>query len=161
MPMELSIEGDAPVLQASVLMGVCSDICVPASASFTLPLDFASPDSGQDIRIAQALALTPIPWTASSDPIGEVSFDAAAEQLRVRLLDPSIDPGSVIADAAESGHLFGAPQKSPEESVVTLPLLGGGEDMALDGRPIQLIFMTREGPFEVSRRVVPSTGGGL
>jgi DsbC/DsbD-like thiol-disulfide interchange protein len=159
-PVELTIEGDNPVVQASILMGVCSDICVPATAEFTLPLDLKSPDPGQELRINQALAETPLPWTGDAEPIGEASFDAESGLLSVPVDSAWADPQSLIADASDSGHLFGAPQKSREPGLVTLPLLGGDDGAGLEGKPIQFIFMTRDGPFEVSRRVGRSTPGG-
>jgi len=76
----------------------------------------------------------------------------------VLLGSPAVDPASVIADASQSGHVFGAPQKSPEAGIVSLPLIGGdGAD--LDGVAVQFVFMTQDGPFEVTRRVEASTGG--
>ncbi len=159
-PVELTVDGDNPVVEASILMGVCSDICVPATAEFSLPLNLTKPDPGQDLRINQALALTPLPWSGANDAIGEARFDAASGLLSIPVNAALADPGSLIADASVSGHLFGAPQKSPEPGLVTLPLLGGGGGAGLEGQPILLIFMTRDGPFEVSRRVVRSTPDG-
>jgi Uncharacterized protein predicted to be involved in C-type cytochrome biogenesis len=37
-PMLLNVEGDAPQLEASLVMGICSDICIPAQAQFSMPL---------------------------------------------------------------------------------------------------------------------------
>jgi DsbC/DsbD-like thiol-disulfide interchange protein len=159
-PVELMVEGDHPVVEASILMGVCSDICIPATARFSLPLDFSTPDPGHGLRINQALALTPLPWTGAGEAVGEADFDAASGLLSVPVDAALADPASIIADASGSGHLFGAPQKSPEPGLVTLPLLGGVDGAGLEGKSIQLIFMTRNGPFEVSRRVGRSTPGG-
>jgi DsbC/DsbD-like thiol-disulfide interchange protein len=158
-PLELGVEGDSPTVRAAVHMGICSDICVPASAEFTLPLDLGKPDPGQGLRIEQALATTPIAWTGADEPVGAVTFDAKSGTLSVAVDAARADPLSVIADASQSGHLFGAPQKSPQTGIVTLPLLGG-DGAGLEGQPIQLIFLTRDGPFEVSRRVERSTPGG-
>jgi DsbC/DsbD-like thiol-disulfide interchange protein len=159
-PVELTISGENPVVQASLLMGVCSDICVPATARFTLPLHLEAPDPGQSVRINQALAAVPIDWSGTDAPIGEVTFDRAKGLLHVSVDSSRADPGSLIVDASVSGHLFGAPQKSPQIGLVDLPLLGGGDEAGLEGQPIQLVFMTPDGPFEVSRRVVRSTAGG-
>ena len=160
-PIELDAGSGSAVVQASVLMGVCSDICVPAMADFTLPLDFSSPDAGQGLRISQALALAPIPWTGGPDPIGEVALDTAAARLELKVDLAQVDPGSVIADATASGHLVGAPQKSPEPGLVSLPLIGGDDGAGLRGQPVRLIFMTPDGPYEVTRRVEASTPPGL
>lgn len=153
LPVELTLDGQVADLKLGVLMGVCSDICVPVTASFDLPLNFAAPDRAQGLRIAQALALTPMPWEDPRDPIAWVGFDASAEALAVRLDGSKIDPLSLIADAGEGGQLFGAPQKSPDGKLVLLPLLGGESSRDVEGTPVRLTFMTEMGPFSVERRI--------
>jgi DsbC/DsbD-like thiol-disulfide interchange protein len=161
LPIELRVEGEKPLLQAQVLLGICSDICVPAQASFTLPLDLSAPDRGQGLRINQALARAPVDWNGPREPIGDVTFNVGEGTLVVPLNDPQVDPLSVIAQTAETGMLFGAPQKSLDGRLVLLPLLGGNAAEGLVGQSIQLTFMTPTGPFELFRRVVPSTPVGL
>lgn len=153
LPVLLKLSGERADLTASVVMGVCSDICVPAMASFRLPLDFLKPDRGQGLRIAQAVALTPQRWTDPVPLLGAVTWDAAANALSVGLGDPRVDPLSVIADGSAAGQLFGAPQKSPDGSAVLLPLLGGADQAALEGKPVSLTFMTEMGPFSLSTTV--------
>ena len=159
LPVELDVRGESPVLRATLLMGVCSEICVPVNASFTLPLDFSSPDRSQGLRINQALALAPVDWDQPREPIGDVTFDAESETLAVPVSDAKVDPLSVIAEGDDL--LFGAPQKSQDGRLVLIPLLGGNGTEGLVGRSIQLTFMTPMGPFELLRRVAPSTPGGL
>lgn len=161
LPLELVVDGDAPLLEVAVTLGVCSDICMPVVANFELPLNFAAPDLGQDLRIAQAVALAPIEWTDARQPVGDVRFDAAAGALVVPLSNPQVDPLSLIADSGPAGPLFGAPQKSLDGTLVRLPLLGDEGEGSLVGRTVRLTFMTPMGPFEVSRRVAPSTTAGL
>ncbi|HHY50247.1 MAG TPA: hypothetical protein GYA10_10925 [Alphaproteobacteria bacterium] len=157
-PVELDVGAERPRVEASLLLGICSDICIPAMAAFALPLDFSQPDAGQELRIAQALALAPTAWDGPGEAIRRARFDTRAQRLDVLLGSPAVDPASVIADASQSGHVFGAPQKSPEAGIVSLPLIGGdGAD--LDGVAVQFVFMTQDGPFEVTRRVEASTGG--
>jgi DsbC/DsbD-like thiol-disulfide interchange protein len=153
LPVELKLDGNAADLKLGVVMGICSDICVPVTASFQLPLSFAAPDRPQGLRIAQALALTPMQWDDPRDPIGWVGFDQGAEALAVRLDDSKIDPSSLIADTGETGQLFGAPQKSPDGKLVLLPLLGGESSRDVEGMPVRLTFMTEMGPFSVERRI--------
>ncbi len=162
LPVELQLSGEASSLEAAVVMGICSDICVPVSARFSLPLSFARPDRGQGLRITQAVALTPMDWTDPRQPVGWVGYDEAAHALAVRLGDDRIDPLSLIADAGLDGQLFGAPQKSRDGSLVLLPLLGGAAEADVTGRPVQLTFMTEMGPFALSRTVAPagSTAAG-
>ncbi len=153
LPFELTLDGARADLMVSVVMGVCSDICVPAMASFTLPLDFARPDRGQGLRIAQAVARTPQRWTDPRPPLGPVTWDHVGAGISVDLADPRVDPLSLIADASAAGQLFGAPQKSPDGSAVLLPLLGGADQAAQEGMPVSLTFMTEMGPFSLSTTV--------
>lgn len=153
LPVEVKLTGARADLEAAVVMGVCSDICVPAFATFRLPLDFNRPDRGQGLRIAQAVALTPQDWSEPRPVFGKVSWDAGAKALSVALADPRVDPLSVIADATAAGQLYGAPQKSPDGSTVLLPLLGGADHAAREGMPVSLTFMTDMGPFSLSTTV--------
>ena len=153
LPVELKLEGKAADLKVEAFLGICSEICVPVTASFELPLDFVQPDRAQGLRIAQAVALTPIDWEDPREPIDWVGFDPSADALAVRISDPGVDPLSLIADAGESGQLFGAPQKSPDGKIVLLPLLGGEDGRDVEGMPIRLTFMTEMGPYSVERRV--------
>lgn len=162
LPVQLQLDGAATDIKVEVIMGICSDICVPVIAAFELPLSFAAPDRAQGLRIAQALALTPMPWEAQSEPIAWVGFDPAAETLAVEIGDGAIDPLSLIADTGRSGQLFGAPQKSPDGKLVLLPLLGGESSRGVEGMPVRLTFMTEMGPFSVERRIASagSTAAG-
>ncbi len=153
-PVELKIDGGAAQIEASMLMGICSEICIPATAEFSLALDFTRPDTGQEIRIAQALAETPLGWSGSGEPVGEPLFDPVEGLLWVPFDPATIAPDSIIAEAASSGYLFGAPQKSQQPGLVSLPLLPSGDGGAgLTGAGITLLFVTPEGPFAVERRV--------
>jgi DsbC/DsbD-like thiol-disulfide interchange protein len=161
LPLELAVDHPEPLLEISVTLGVCSDICMPVSANYRLHLDFDTPDRGQELRLAQAAARAPIPWLDDREPVGEVRFDAAEGTLLVPVESPDLDQGSLIADAGPEGPLFGAPQKSPDARLVRLPLLGDEGDDGLVGRTVRLTFTTPMGAFEVSRRVAPSTPAGL
>ena len=152
-PVELTVEHGSPVIEASILMGICSDICVPATAKFTLHLAIGRNDIGSDLRIAQALALAPVPWRDQPDPVGGVTFDERGGGISIAVDPGIVDPASVIADASGTGHILGAPQKSPEPGVVVLPLLGGGDGPTLQGQSILITYMTDRGPFETWRQV--------
>jgi DsbC/DsbD-like thiol-disulfide interchange protein len=160
LPVELKLNGDRADLTASVVMGVCSDICVPAIATFTLSLAFAKPDRGQGIRIAQAVSLTPQHWSDPRPLIGAVNWTDDGGAIAIEVVDPRVDPLSLIADAGDTGQLFGAPQKSPDGSAVLLPLLGGAEAAAPGGTPVDLTFMTEMGPFSLSRTVGSGSTAG-
>lgn len=161
LPIALRLEGDRAELSATVTMGICSEVCVPAQAQFALPLNFARPDRGQGLRLAQAVALAPIGWAGPGEPFGPLSFDAATGMLAVPVRDPAVDPDSILADAGAAGPLFGAPQKSPEPNLVLLPLLGPSSGTDLEGATVELTFTTAEGPFSVAKRIgAGSTAAG-
>lgn len=157
-PIEITAAGKAGSVELDTLMGICSDICVPAQASFSLPLDFSRPDSGHVLRIEQALSASPLDWPDRDPPVGEARFDPKAGTLAVRVDTARLDPATLITDASAAGYVFGAPQKSPETDVVLFALLGGSEPVALEGRAVTFVFMTPDGPYQVTREIVVSTG---
>ena len=155
LPFELEADAGGAVLDVAVTLGVCSDICVPATAKFTLPLAFAAPDSSQSIRLDQAMAQTPILWDQPGQPFGtvEAGFDGSLHLLSP---DASIDPASVIADVGDPAILFETPQKSPDGAIWTLKPLGGGDRKGLEGSSVQLTFETPGGPYAVTYPIAPS-----
>jgi DsbC/DsbD-like thiol-disulfide interchange protein len=153
LPLWLTVSGDNPQLKAAVVMGVCSEVCVPVQAKFDLQLSFAAADMGQSLRLKQAEALAPIPWAGAVTPFGPASFDAAAKQLRLPLPDPSIDPASIIVSTTDPTVIFDAPQKSPDGQALLLALRGGDAPAGWLAKPVQLTFMTAMGSFEVSEQV--------
>ncbi len=156
LPFSLKATEDRALVEVAVVMGICSDICVPAMAGFTLQLDFSRPDAGQGLRLAQAAALAPIAWDGAEPALGAPYFDAATEELVVPLQSDEVDPASIIADAGLRGPLFGAPQKSPETSLVRIPLLGGAKDGIAAGAPVTLTFDTPRGPFNLVHELLPA-----
>lgn len=154
LPITLRPASGQAVLRVQLTLGVCSDMCVPASANLALPIRFGTADPGQSIRLQQAEALVPVPWTGPGEPFGAVT--AGADGLELADPDPSIDPGSVIADVGDPSILFDTPQKSPDGAAWTLRLLGGAGARGLEGRTVQLTFMTPSGPYAVARKIAPA-----
>lgn len=154
LPVELTVDPGSPRIELSAVLGICSDICVPAQAHFSLPLDDAEPDRPNGLRIRQALAETPMEWEAPGEPLGDVELRRDIRMLAVTLLDPELDPASLIA-ATESGEpLFGTPQKSPEPNLVLIPILGKANEFDLENQVVRLTFLTGMGAFEVERTVL-------
>ncbi|WP_417309795.1 protein-disulfide reductase DsbD domain-containing protein [Devosia sp.] len=143
-PVAVTLSGGAATVDAKLMMGVCSDVCIPVSASFTMPLKRGDSAPGQDLRMAQALAEVPLEWSDAEPAVGGVRYDAADEVLVIEEVAPGIDPVSIIADVGIDGQLFGAPQKSRDTNLVLIPLLGGD---GLTETAVRLTFMTDEGPF--------------
>jgi DsbC/DsbD-like thiol-disulfide interchange protein len=150
-PIELKPGQGAAGLEVSIVLGICSDICVPAQAKFNLPIDPAHPDSAQSIRLSQAEAQVPIAWDKADPPFGAVT--ATPDGIAITDPSPNIDPTGLIADVGDPAILFSTPQKSPDGTLWTLKLLGGAAGKGLEGRPVQLTFMTASGPYAVSRQI--------
>ncbi len=155
LPVSLMTQGDNPVVELAVTLGVCSDICVPASATFSLPLDFRDPDRGHALRIAQAVSLVPIPWDGAAPAIAGVTLDTSTDALVVTLAAAEIDPHSIIADIGNPAVLFGAPQKSRDGRSVFLSL--SGISAGLEHQPVRITFMTGRGPYEVTLPIRPAS----
>jgi DsbC/DsbD-like thiol-disulfide interchange protein len=152
LPIEVTTGGDAPVAELSVVLGVCSDICIPAQAHFSLPLTDAEPDRANGLRIRQAVAMAPMPWDGTV-PFTDIAYDAEQRQLAVRIAAPEVDAASLIASTPGGEPVFGTPQKSPEPDLVLIPILGKADDFDLAGQDIQLTFLTDMGAFEVTQRI--------
>lgn len=153
LPVELSLEPGTNKLELSAVLGICSDICVPAQAHFSLPLDDNGPDRANGLRLRQAVAMTPMEWESDPQPIGAVALSSDPDMLAVEVSDPDLDPASLIAATASGLPLFGTPQKSPEPNLVLIPILDRGGAASLDSQDIELTFLTGEGAFEVTRAV--------
>lgn len=153
LPVELTVDPGSPSVELSAILGVCSDVCVPAQARFSLPLAESQPDRPNGLRIRQALAMTPMQWPADPQPIGDVELWRDAGMLAVHVDDPELDPASLIAATENGEPLFGTPQKSPEPNLVLIPILGKADELDLENQAVQLTFLTGMGAFEVKRTV--------
>jgi DsbC/DsbD-like thiol-disulfide interchange protein len=152
LPVRLTLSAATAQVEVAVVMGVCSDICVPAQARFSLPVD-GTKDMPNGLRIRQAMALAPIAWDQPAEPFGSVQYRAADQMLAIHDVDPGIDPDSFIAATDDGDPLFGAPQKSPEPGLVLIPVLGKSDEISLENRPVQLTFTTGMGAYEITRSV--------
>ena len=153
LPVELEINNQRPVLEADIVMGVCSDICVPVRASFSLSMNFAHPDRGHGVRLKQAFVLAPEQWSGSAKAIGKIVFAADTGRLDVEIDDTIVDPGSLIVDNGNPEILFSMPQKGPTSGIVSLQMLGKGQNDVLQDKPVRLTFMTSDGAFDLTRVV--------
>lgn len=152
LPIKVKLDGDQAQAQVAAVLGVCSDICIPAQATFSLSIT-AEPDRPNGLRLRQAIAESPIAWDGAAPPLGDLELHLADRALAVRVLDPALDPASLIAATADGEPLFGAPQKSPEGDLILLPVLGKGDLAKLVGRDVQLTFITDMGAYELNRTV--------
>lgn len=149
LPIELQVSGDAPEVKLEATMGICSEICVPAQAAFTLPLKDAAADSPNGLRIRQALAEVPLPLDETAAPIEGLAWTDSGDALAIRVDTAALDPDSLIAATRGGQPVFGAPQKSPQPDLVVLPILGKSDNIGSGDLPVILTFMTDRGAFEV------------
>lgn len=155
LPIEFEAGTGGATLDVALTMGICSDICVPASARLSLPLRLGAPDPAQSIRLDQAMAQVPILWDQPGRPFGSVEAGLDGS-LHLLSPDPSIDPASVIADVGDPAILFETPQKSRDGTLMTLRPLGGGARKGLEGSSVQLTFVTPRGPYAITQVIAPS-----
>ncbi|MDB5612711.1 MAG: hypothetical protein JWQ22_364 [Devosia sp.] len=158
LPIEVTVAPGEAYAEIDAMLGICSDICLPAQAHFSLSLQDAAPDRPNVLRIKQALAMAPIEWRDDPEPIGKVELMADDAMLAVYVSDPDLDPTSLIAAMADGQPVFGTPQKSPEPNLVLIPILGKRDAIDLENQAVQLTFLTGMGAFEVTRTVTaPAT----
>jgi len=153
LPLELSVTGANALVNIEATLGICSDICVPAQARLTLPALDGATDQANVLRIDQAMAEVPIAWTGADEPIGNARLLPDASGIAVEIDPAIVDPESLIAATEISGPLFGAPQKSPQDNLVLLPILGKTDNSALDDMEVELSFMSPRGAYQVSRTI--------
>jgi len=156
LPVEIMLDEPNGVLNANVIMGVCTDICVPVRADFSLPLNFEKADIGHDLRIQQALSATPQPFDGDAAPIGETWFDEGTETLHVTVLEPGLDIETLIVDTGNPADLFGVPQKSPTAGVILFKLLGRGREDGLHGQPVHFTFELGGAVYELDGQIAPA-----
>ena len=153
LPIELQLTADTPELKLEAVLGICSDICVPAQASFSMPLVDGKPDSANGLRIKQAMALAPLEWPEDEPAFGDIIYDAVNGELRIPVISPAVDLSSLIVTAPDGSPHYGTPQKSPEPNLVVVPVLDGADEFSTDEQSVQLTFMTDEGSFETTRSI--------
>jgi DsbC/DsbD-like thiol-disulfide interchange protein len=154
-PMLLAVDGEAPYLEAKLVLGICSEICIPAQAQFSLPLRDAAPDRASGLRIRQALADVPMAWPEDRPGFGETRLAPELGAVVVTVNTPDLDTHALIASFEDGVPLLGVPQIGPEANVVHIPVLDTGDMDELVGREVRLTFMTSEGAFETSRTIQP------
>ncbi|MCS6761513.1 MAG: hypothetical protein MO846_05715 [Candidatus Devosia symbiotica] len=158
LPIEVTLAPGDTMADMTAVLGICSDICVPAQAWFSLALIDPAPDRANGLRLRQAMVIAPMGWDRDPQPIGNVVFDARTSMLKVQVDDPELDQALLIAATATRLPLFSAPQKSPESNLVLFPVLGDVGETDLATQPVQPIFRTDMGVFaiDLSVKVTPA-----
>lgn len=144
---------DAPAkaeLLLDVRMGVCSDICVPVQASFSLPGDTRT-DPANALRLKQALNDTPIPYEGDDPPLFDIALDPQTGVLSLGYDPARIDPMQVFPSLAGRSESFSPPEIDAAAGRLGFALLAPEKDIAWRGAALSLTFATSDGPYEIVR----------
>jgi DsbC/DsbD-like thiol-disulfide interchange protein len=144
------------MLSADLVLGICSDICIPAQASFLLPLN-SQDDTANRLRLRQAQALAPLRWNEAAAPFGSVQHHAARSLLTIEWLDPAVDPASLIVTAPTGMPLFGTPRQSDTPGMLEIAIIGDTSDLS-PGDQLTLTFLTNSGAYELIRPLAGVVG---
>lgn len=141
------------VAEVSVLMGICSDICVPAQTALSIELSEKS-DPGNGLRIKQAMAYVPRQVEMGQSAIKKVMMSADRGGVQIVFDPDDIDPNSIIARDIGGVMLFGAPEFTAPDAM-NLPLIFQAKDTDPTGEPIAVSYMSTKGAFEVQTPLEP------
>lgn len=156
------------VVSAEVIMGICSDICVPVRAAFELPLQTQKPDMGNGLRIRQAFAQIPIAWDRDISPIAGV-WNAKDNAIEFELKGADIHPGSVLVEIVGTTTIFDRPEPLGESGKFRMTLIGPKPE-ALDSElqnaemqnasaMFRFTFLTQQGPYEIVQSLLLAPSG--
>lgn len=144
---------DSVAIRATLALGVCSDICIPARADFELEVDFERPDRASAFRLDAAAAQVPVADNQMPPLFGAVVAGVSDATILVESIAPSTVAASLIVDSDDPRWLFGPPQNGPHSGLLELPVLAGGAAADLIGGQLRLTYMTDTGPYELIREV--------
>lgn len=150
LPIAVDMTGETAKIALNAMLGICSDICVPVNAEFSLGVDTQKADRGNGLRIDQARAMVPIPWDGH-EMIGDVSFDVESGVLTAEVIDEWFPAETAIADIAGRMMLFGVPDYEREARLLHFPLLGRVQTPLSQEDMVHISFDTPDGPYEIVR----------
>lgn len=151
-PLEVPVTADDPRIVLDIMVGICSDICVPAMAQLELAPDLGTPDAANQLRIRQALAQVPLP-TEATDLFGTAHFDPDDKTIVLSREADDLDPETVIAELVGTAMVFDAPTVSEDGATMVFPVLGRVDPETFAGGTMRFSFATEEGSFEALRAV--------
>lgn len=151
LPLSVALPQNGQKLSAEVIMGVCSDICVPVKAKFDLSVNPGRPDIVQGLRIRQAVADAPVAWPdGSPPPLSGIVFDPTTRVLSFSYDPTLVEPTQIFPTLDGAPYIFepvagdNAAMKRIQFHLLTRP-----GDQAWRNLPIRLSFMSRDGAFEI------------
>jgi len=153
LPILVNAPADAP-LSLDVLMGICSDICVPVHAAFDLFGD-TKQDIANGLRLRQAVAETPAPFTADNPPLGDVALDPETGVLSMTYDPARVQPEGIFPSFDGNGAVYSMPEVDASLDRVTFTLLVRKGDVSWQKKTLRLSFATPDGAYDI---VLPADG---
>ncbi|SDG40215.1 Thiol-disulfide interchange protein, contains DsbC and DsbD domains [Pelagibacterium luteolum] len=151
-PLEVSLGADRPHIDLDIMVGICSDICVPAMARLELAPSLDAADAPNQLRIRQALADVPLP-DDSEDIFGAALFDANRNAVLLARHASEFDVDTMIAELVGTTMVFDAPRLSSDGGAIVFPVLGRVKPEMFSEGTMRFSFDTQEGSFETLRPV--------
>jgi DsbC/DsbD-like thiol-disulfide interchange protein len=154
LPLEVTpLDPDKPVtLRLSVQLGVCDDICLPATLSLTADL---APPGAPDAAIATALSKRPATATEAKVSSVACTIDPIKDGLRLTASIRLPDPGSAEVVAIETADptvwvAEATTKRNGADLIATTDLVPpGGSPFALDRSGVTLTILSDRGAVEV------------
>lgn len=136
-------------IKLDILLGICSDICVPVAMNFNHLVALDKKDVAQSARIAVAHAQVPLVWPKErAAPIDQLGITDNGSHVAFRLTSDMIDPNQLIIEPLRDGWFIGRPIYDAARDTWLAALHGYGQSTPLAQTEIRYVFDTREGPFE-------------
>lgn len=152
-PFRVPLLSEPARFRADIMLGVCSDICIPAQASFEIVPDTSKPDTPNAFRIKQALAGVPL-IEDKDDIVGEVRFDGEQGAIVVDAIAPHIDPQTMIAEIEGELTAFDVPHPAGQGAALVFPILGRIAPETLQGARMRFSYLAADGPYEITRPLI-------
>lgn len=146
-PVHLNVEDlNNAVLNTSIRMGICDEICVPVNIDMSLALETESPSRSNALRIQQALAQVPWPIESTDVLRAPPVFDTTSQNLLFELKGDLVDVSSLIVSTEDRTIIFAAPiQVGPAQYSAKLLMRTDESFLAQDN--VRLDFNSIEGPY--------------
>lgn len=151
------------ILNARLVLGICSDICVPVLWNGQLEIDLNKPSAGHAFRVTAAYAYVPVLDDRSGAPFARVGYSAELDKLVLAASTDPLSNATLILDLPKTALLFDMPQSGPELGTMTVASLVNYDLSTLVNQNIRLTYDSAEGPFTklVQVEVLLKVDGGL
>ncbi len=154
-PIKLKLNGankEKKLLKADIFLGLCANVCVPASASLELEINPNKLHKSHRLRIEQALVDAPLIWSKKEKAIGKLMFNETKGVLEVEFNPEIVISDSVILDNGDLSVFFTKGEvKAP--NILSFKLLNMKKAKQLTNKEIRVTFLTENGAYELTKKV--------